>query len=90
MAAGADLPRFDSLAFGGTTVEEARRAALHAVLAGTSIGERRDFLDALGLLPTTRITTHNLAGFQAGCVCRACRKAHATHQRYHNARTEAP
>ncbi|MEU7416753.1 hypothetical protein [Streptomyces antibioticus] len=90
MAAGTDLPRFDALALAGNTATEVQRAALHAVLAGTSVGERQEFLDALGLLPTTRHTTHGLAGFQAGCVCRDCRKAGRDHNRKHTTREVTP
>ncbi|MFF8482384.1 hypothetical protein [Streptomyces antibioticus] len=90
MAAGTDLPRFDALALAANTAQEVQRAALHAALAGVSVTERRDFLDALGFLPRTPITTHGLAGYQAGCVCRDCRKAGRDHERHNNTREVTP
>ena len=63
------------------SAEERRRASLYAVLQGGNVAERRELLDALGLLPARLRAEHGMPGYRAGCKCKTCRRANANRNR---------
>lgn len=81
MATHADLPRPDSLTLGNNTPEERRRAARTTADHARDAADCRDLLDKLGLLPATRVRTHGMPGYRAGCRCKRCRHANAERNR---------